>query len=357
MKILTILGARPQFIKAAALSKTFESYTNIQETIVHTGQHYDLQMSDIFFNELLIPKPDFFLRIAKMSTHATMTAEIMKGIEKIILDIRPDALLVYGDTNSTLAGSLTASKLHIPVIHIEAGLRSFNPAMPEEINRILTDRISTLLFCPTQNAVDNLVKEGFNHFPSKFFLSGDVMIDALSYYSDHTRKPNISIQKQFVLATIHRAENTDNSVKLAEIFYALENIAQSIQVILPLHPRTAKMLSLYHINPKNVTLAPPLSYLEMIWLLKHTKAVLTDSGGLQKESYFLNKPCITLREESEWLELLSHKCNILVGANKEKIIYTFANLDGLFSKKFPLNLYGQGYASKIIAEEILNNLF
>lgn len=356
MKILTILGARPQFIKAAVLSRALQSYTKIQEIIIHTGQHYDAQMSDIFFDELLIPKPDFFLRINKASTHATMTAQIMEGIEKIILDTRPNALLVYGDTNSTLAGALTASKLHIPIIHIEAGLRSFNLSMPEEINRIITDRISSLLFCPTQNAVDNLVKEGFTHFPSKFFLSGDVMIDALSYYSKSMKKPNIAIQKQFVLATIHRAENTDNATKLIEIFRALQNIAQNIQVILPLHPRTSKMLSLYRIDPKNITLAPPLSYLEMIWLLKHSKAVLTDSGGLQKEAYYFDKPCITLREESEWSELITHKCNTLAGSKEEKIIYTFTHLSQLFSQNFPPNLYGKADASHIIAKTISNNL-
>lgn len=356
MKILTILGARPQFIKAAVLSKAFQSYPKIQEIIIHTGQHYDAQMSDIFFDELLIPKPDFFLHIAKVSTHATMTAQMMEGIEKTILDIRPNALLVYGDTNSTLAGALTASKLHIPIMHVEAGLRSFNLFMPEEINRIITDRISSLLFCPTQNAVDNLVKEGFAHFPSKFFLSGDVMIDALSYYSKSMKKPNIAIQKQFALVTIHRAENTDNVAKLIEIFRALQNIAQNIQVILPLHPRTSKILSLYHIEPKNITFTPPLSYLEMIWLLKHSKAVLTDSGGLQKEAYYFNKPCITLREESEWSELITHKCNVLAGSKEEKIIYAFTHLSQLFSQNFPPNLYGKADASQIIAKTISNNL-
>ncbi|PAF43797.1 UDP-N-acetylglucosamine 2-epimerase (non-hydrolyzing) [Helicobacter sp. 11S03491-1] len=352
MKILTILGARPQFIKAASLSRILKNYPQIQEIIIHTGQHFDPQMSDIFFSQLHIPKPTYSLQI-KNKSHATMTGEMMEEIEKISQDIKPDATLVYGDTNSTLAGALSSAKLHIPIIHIEAGLRSFNLKMPEEINRILTDRISWLLFCPSQKAFDNLMDEGFSNFPCKIYKSGDIMLDSLLYYSPYAKKPPIPIQKDFALATIHRPCNTDDPQTIHTLIAALDTLASTTQIILPLHPRTAKTLSNLHIVPKHITLTNPLGYLEMIWLLKHSKAVLTDSGGLQKEAYFFGKPCLILREESEWEELVTHQCGILVGTHKEKIIQSFGNIPYLFAKPFPKNLYGQGQSGEFIAKKIL----
>ncbi|MDO7253803.1 non-hydrolyzing UDP-N-acetylglucosamine 2-epimerase [Helicobacter cappadocius] len=352
MKILTILGARPQFIKASSQSKAFKKYPEIQEIILHTGQHYDFKMSQVFFSDLDIPKPTFFLKSGG-KTHAKMTGEMMEGIEKIILKIKPDRVLVYGDTNSTLAGALSAAKLHIPIIHIEAGLRSFNIQMPEEINRILTDRISSLLFCPTQNAYENLKKEGFLNFPCKIHISGDVMLDSIKQYSKYAKKPNIPLSNNFVLATIHRAENTNDIEKLKSIFDALEYIGREVQVILPLHPRVAKILKHQKINTSNISFIDPLGYLEMIWLLQNTQAVFTDSGGLQKEAYFFSKPCFVLREESEWVELTKNNCNILVGADKEKIISCFGNISDLFARSFPKNLFGDGCATELIAKTIL----
>ncbi|PAF53577.1 UDP-N-acetylglucosamine 2-epimerase [Helicobacter sp. 13S00482-2] len=355
MRILTILGARPQFIKASVQSKAFKKYPQIEEIIVHTGQHYDFKMSEIFFSDLNIPKPKFFLE-AGGTTHSKMTGKIMEGIEKIIFKTKPDRVLVYGDTNSTLAGALSGAKLNIPIIHIEAGLRSFNLKMPEEINRILTDRISSLLFCPTQNAYENLKKEGFLNFPCKIHVSGDVMFDCVKQYSQYAKKPNIPISSNFTLASIHRAENTDDIDKLKSIFEAIEFIAKKHQVILPLHPRVAKILSDQKIKFSNITITEPLGYLEMIWLLQNSKCVLTDSGGLQKEAYFFCKPSLILRNESEWIELTQNNCNILVGADKERIIDSFANISKLFNSPFPKHLFGNGFASELIAENILEQI-
>ena len=352
MKTLTIIGARPQFIKAGAVSREIKKHKDLNEIIVHTGQHYDSNMSDIFFEQMHIPKPDYYLGIGGKS-HGAMTGEMISKLEEVMLKEKPDVVMVYGDTNSTLAGSIAASKLHIPIAHIEAGLRSFNMKMPEEINRILTDRVSKWLFCPTDTAVDNLKKEGFDSFDCKIIKSGDVMQDAALFYRQYAKKPeNIEIKDNYILSTIHRAENTDDINRLKNIFEALEEIAQGIQVILPLHPRTKKILEQNNISLKNITITEPVGYLEMVWLLDNSKMVITDSGGLQKEAFFFKKPCITLRDETEWIELVDNNFNILAGADKGKILEIFKNHK--FNNNFDVNLYGNGKASENICKELLN---
>jgi len=350
MKITTILGARPQFIKAGSVSRKIAKYDNIQEVIVHTGQHYDANMSDIFFDEMKIPKPDYFLGIGGKS-HGAMTGQMIEKIEKVLLKEKPDWVMVYGDTNSTLAGAIASSKLHIKVAHIEAGLRSFNMSMPEELNRILTDRISDILFCPTDTAVNNLKNEGFENFECKIVKSGDVMQDGALFYKNLAVKKKCEIKDDFILCTIHRAENTDNENRLKNIFKALNEIAQNKQIVLPLHPRTKKILANLNINTTNLTIIEPVGYLEMVWLIEHCWLVMTDSGGLQKESYFFQKPCITLRDETEWVELIENGFNILVGADYEKILNAFQHTDAFQSKE--LNLYGSGTASQKIIKELL----
>lgn len=353
MKILTILGARPQFIKAGSVSREIAKHNNIKEVIVHTGQHYDTNMSAIFFEQMHVPKPDYFLGI-KATTHASMTGQMMEKIEEVALKEQPDWVLVYGDTNSTLAGALVASKLHIKLAHIEAGLRSFNTKMPEEINRIVTDRLSQLLFCPTDTAMENLANEGFGNFNVQIIKSGDVMQDGAIYYQTLAQKPKIEIKDKFVLCTVHRAENTDDKEKLQSIFRALQKISEETQVVLPLHPRTKKMIEEFGIEiSSKIKIIPPVGYLEMIWLLSNCKLVLTDSGGLQKEAFFFKKPCITLRDETEWVELVVHKFNIILGANQQKIVATYKNRAQLFSTDFAINLYGEGKASKKIVDTLV----
>ena len=351
MKILTILGARPQFIKAGTVSREIAKYNDIDEIIVHTGQHYDTNMSDIFFEEMKIPKPNYFLGIGG-KTHGAMTGQMMEKIEEVALREKPDWVLVYGDTNSTLAGALVASKLHIKLAHIEAGLRSFNMKMPEEINRILTDRVSNILFCPTKTAVDNLKNEGFDSFDCKVVHSGDVMYDGALFYKKLAKKPPYKIEDNFILCTTHRAENTDNENRLKSIFEALNEIGEEREIVLPLHPRTKKIVQALNIDTQNLTIIEPVGYLEMVWLIDNCALVMTDSGGLQKEAYFFQKPCITLRDETEWVELVEHGFNILVGADREKIINTYKNYSSLFTVHSSLNLYGNGDASKIIIEKL-----
>ncbi|MEA1953175.1 MAG: UDP-N-acetylglucosamine 2-epimerase (non-hydrolyzing) [Campylobacterota bacterium] len=358
MKILTILGARPQFIKAGSLSREIAKYEEIEEIIVHTGQHYDANMSDIFFEEMQIPKPHYFLGIGGKS-HGAMTGQMIEKIEEVCLKEKPDWVIVYGDTNSTLAGALVASKLHIKLAHIEAGLRSFNMQMPEEVNRILTDRISNILFCPTDTAIQNLENEGFENFDCKIIKSGDVMQDGALFYKSLSQKPKLNISEDFILCTIHRAENTDNESRLKNIFEALEEIAQTKQVILPLHPRTKKILAELEINSSCLTIIEPVGYLEMVWLIDNCSLVMTDSGGLQKEAYFFEKQCITLRDETEWVELVECGTNILVGANKDKILETYKS-NGVFNiensgrnQNSKLDLYGGGKASENIIKELL----
>ncbi len=354
MHIATIIGARPQFIKAAALSRLIKNRTNINETIIHTGQHFDEKMSNIFFNEMDIPKPDYNLNINGLN-HGAMTGQMMEGIEKIVEKIRPDYLLVYGDTNSTLAGALVASKLHIPVAHIEAGLRSFNMQMPEEINRILTDRISSYLFCPTETAVKNLQKEAFDNFNAQIILSGDIMYDAALYYSSKATAPaTIRIPEKYILATVHRQENTDDDCNLRSIFQAFNIISSDIPIMLPLHPRTRKAIEKFAIAiPENVLIIEPVGYFEMIYLIKHSELVITDSGGLQKEAYFFSKPCVTMRYETEWTELVENGFNIVSTPNYEKIIQAVEEMQTKqldFSKK----LYGKGNTAEIILETLIN---
>jgi len=349
MKIVTILGARPQFIKAGSVSREIAKYDEIKEIVVHTGQHFDANMSDIFFDEMKIPKPHYNLNINGLG-HGAMTGQMLEKIEEVLLKEKPDWVMVYGDTNSTLAGALAASKLHIKVAHIEAGLRSFNINMPEEINRILTDRISNILFCPTQSAVENLKKEGFDNFDCKIVNSGDVMQDGAIFYKNLAIKPKINLQDSYILCTIHRAENTDNENRLREIFEALNEIGEEKQIILPLHPRTKKIIQRLKLNIKNLTIIDPVGYLEMVWLIDNCNLVMTDSGGLQKEAYFFEKQCITLRDETEWIELVDYGFNTLVGANKDKIIKVYKNRSDFISKS--LILYGNGNASKLIIEAI-----
>ncbi len=352
MKIVTVIGARPQFIKAAAVSREINKYNDIEEIIVHTGQHFDSNMSDIFFKELHIPKPDYNLDINGLS-HGAMTGQMLEKIEEVLQKEKPDWTLVYGDTNSTIAGALAASKLHIKTAHVEAGLRSFNMKMPEEINRILTDRISNLLFCPTDQAVENLKNEGFENFDfAKVIKSGDVMQDAAMFYENLAKEPEgIKNKKNFILSTIHRAENTDDPKRITEIFKTLNEIAKETPIILPLHPRTKKILKNLNIDTSNIEIIDPVGYLQMVWLLKNASLVMTDSGGLQKEAFFFKKPCITLRDETEWVELVENGFNKIVGANGEKIKEAYKEMK---NKKldFSKDLYGGGEASKKIVKEL-----
>ena len=351
MKILTILGARPQFIKAGSVSREIAKHTEIQEVIVHTGQHYDANMSDVFFDEMKIPKPDYFLGIGGKS-HGAMTGQMIEKIEEVVLKENPDWVMVYGDTNSTLAGAIVASKLHVKLAHIEAGLRSFNMRMPEEVNRILTDRVSTMLFCPTDTAIANLKNEGYDNLDCSIVKSGDVMQDGAIFYKDLAVKPKCQIENNYVLSTIHRAENTDDLARLTSIIDALNEIAKEKQVILPLHPRTKKIIEENNIST-NFTIIDPVGYLEMVWLIDNCDLIMTDSGGLQKEAFFFHKPCITLRDETEWVELIEHGFNVLVGADKSKILDTYhASIEKDID--FNVDLYGNGQASKNIIKNILD---
>jgi len=350
MKIVTILGARPQFIKAGSVSREIAKHNEIEEIIVHTGQHYDANMSDIFFEQMQIPKPNYSLGVGGKS-HGAMTGQMIEKIEEVALKEKPDWMMVYGDTNSTLAGAIVASKLHIKLAHIEAGLRSFNMKMPEEVNRIFTDRVSDILFCPTDRAMENLKNEGFENFDCKIVKSGDVMQDGALFYKSLSVKPSVEITNNFILCTIHRAENTDDENRLKSIFEALEKIAQEKQVILPLHPRTKKIVAELNLNVSNLTIIDPVGYLEMVWLIDHCDLIMTDSGGLQKEAYFFEKPCMTLRDETEWVELVENGFNVLSGADKETIIKLYRNLK--FSNDFTVDLYGRGVASHCIIEALL----
>ena len=325
MTILTIVGARPQFIKAAPLSKALRS-TSIQEILLHTGQHYDAEMSDIFFDELGIPTPDINLEIGS-GPHGQQTGRMLEAIEKELVQHKPDKVLVYGDTNSTLAGALAAAKLNIPVAHIEAGLRSFNRKMPEEHNRVLTDHCSTFLFCPTPTAVDNLSNEGIIQ---NVHLVGDPMLDATLHYLPIAEQKSTALQEHnldsghYFLATLHRPSNVDDPKTLIHVLETFDELP--LPVLFPVHPRTkAKIDELGKTYP-NIVQVSPVGYLDMLKLLKHAKALLTDSGGLQKEALFLKTPCITLREETEWLETLQDNANQLTGPNPEKIYQALDNL-------------------------------
>ncbi|GAB4207999.1 MAG: UDP-N-acetylglucosamine 2-epimerase (non-hydrolyzing) [Bacteroidia bacterium] len=373
-KILTIIGARPQIIKAAALSRNIQKHFSkqLQEVIVHTGQHYDEKMSKVFFDELNIPKEKINLNVGS-DTHGKQTALMLEKTEEVLLNEKPDGVVIYGDTNSTLAGALAAAKLLVPVFHIEAGLRSYNKTMPEEINRIMADHVSTLLFCPTQQAVKNLEKEGFklhthhtdiNH--PKVILSGDVMYDNSLYFSTLAEKKSAILRQlnlmnvPFILCTIHRNNNTDIPERLNNIFSALLNIAQKIKIVLPLHPRTKKLMQtqlskelVHHISSsQNLLIIEPVSFLDMMMLEKNCNMIITDSGGVQKEAYFFKKPCIVLRPETEWIELLETGTTLLADADYEKILSAFQSLENTSVEKF-LPFYGDGNAAKKIAQEII----
>lgn len=341
MKIASVVGARPQFIKTAAVSRALRAIEGVKETLIHTGQHYDANMSSVFFEELEIPHPDYNLGIGS-ATHGAQTGRMLEAIEGVLLKEKPDWVLVYGDTNSTLAGALAAVKLHIPVAHVEAGLRSFNRRMPEEINRVLTDHASDLLFAPTQTAVENLQREGIPD--ARIKLVGDVMYDAALYYGAKAERQSRILNalklepKGYILATIHRAENTDDPLRLRAIFDSLAEIAHEIKVVLPLHPRTRAALvqaSLYDKAAQSICLIEPVGYLDMMMLEKNARLIATDSGGVQKEAFFYHVPCVTLREETEWVELVELGWNYLIKfiegkclASKIRSLLTkFANKD------------------------------
>ena len=356
MKVLIILGARPQFVKAGSVSRAFAAYSEIGEVIVHTGQHYDSNMSDIFFEEMRIPRPDYHLGVGNLS-HGAMTGRMIEKIEEVCVKEMPDWVMVYGDTNSTLAGALAASKLHIKIAHVEAGLRSFNMRMPEEVNRILTDRISTLLFCPTDTAVNNLAAEGFDRFGCRIVRCGDVMQDGALYYRQFARQPDAvsGMDNGYVLCTIHRAENTDDSQRLSGIFTALNEISADMPVVLPLHPRTKNILKSADIAPSaRIHIIEPVGYLEMVYLIDHCQFVMTDSGGLQKEAFFFAKPCITMRDETEWVELVEGGYNVLAGADCSRILDAYSRLDVLQNSDYTANMYGNGNASEVIVKELLS---
>jgi UDP-GlcNAc3NAcA epimerase len=357
MKIVTVVGARPQFIKAAAVSRVIQkSYTStVEETLLHTGQHYDENMSDVFFRELDIPDPKYNLEISG-GNHGEMTGRMLEGVEKVLLQECPDLLLIYGDTNSTLAGALAAAKLRIPVAHVEAGLRSFRMSMPEEVNRILADRISTMLFCPTKTAVSNLKAEGIH---KGVYEVGDVMYDAALYHRDFaSEKSNILNtldlkNNKFALATCHRAENTDNPERLNQILLALGDIAKVLPVIIPLHPRTLKLINQYGLahEIRGLNVIDPLPFIDMITLEQASSIILTDSGGMQKEAYFFRVPCLTMRDETEWVETIEANANILVGANRSVIIDNFDQFyAGNWRPDYHSLSYGDGDAAKKIVQ-------
>lgn len=344
MKILTIVGARPQFIKAAVVSRCFrQNSSNIKEEIIHTGQHYDYGMSQVFFDEMDIPNPTVNLHVGSGS-HGAATGEMLKGIEAEIVARKPDYLLVYGDTNSTLAGALAASKLHIPVAHIEAGERSYNRKMPEEVNRVLTDHVSSLLFCCSNKSKNRLAEEGIT---KNVYTVGDVMYDAFLTYLPKATWPKEmkKVTAPFVLATLHRAQNTDDVSRLKSIFESFSNLPE--QVVLPLHPRTLKTVRSNNIPlGSNVHLLEPVSYFEMLGLLKDCAYVLSDSGGLQKESYYANKKCVILRDETEWMELVDAGINRVAGIEMASILAAAAWANQ--SSEIPKNIYGDGKAGEKI---------
>ena len=383
MKLVTIIGARPQIIKAAALSRAIRNHyaDQIQEVIVHTGQHYDDNMSQVFFDELQIPRPDYNLHVGSAS-HGVQTARMTEGIEALLIKEKPDFIVLYGDTNSTLAGAVAAAKIHVPIVHIEAGLRSFNKSMPEEINRIVCDHCSTLLFTPTKAGLENLKREGFPVDESgvstssttaaptidnpKVYHCGDIMYDNSLHFADIAEEKTDIIQrlelvgKPFILATIHRDSNTDHPERLGAIFDALIELSKENQIVLPLHPRTAKLLKTNLSNEKqtlifssaNIKLIPPVSFLEMIALERHAQLVMTDSGGVQKEAYFFKKPCIILRPETEWVEIVQTGNAILADADESRIMQAWAHFKDCPPTTFP-EIFGDGHAAEFMLKQML----
>ena len=377
MKLVTVIGARPQIIKAAALSRAIKNHFSdrIQEIIVHTGQHYDDNMSQVFFDELGIPRPDYNLHVGSAS-HGVQTARMTEGLESILIKEQPDFIVLYGDTNSTLAGAVAAAKIHVPIVHIEAGLRSFNKAMPEEINRIVCDHCSTLLFSPTKAGFENLKREGFpidNEPPytidnPKVYHCGDIMYDNSLHFADIAEAKTDIIQrleltgKPFILATIHRDSNTDQPERLNAIFNALICLSNECQVVLPLHPRTAKLLKTnldgekqaQLFNNPSISLIPPVSFLEMIALERHAQLVMTDSGGVQKEAYFFQKPCIILRPETEWVEIVQTGNAILADADESRIMQAWQHFQSNPPTTFP-EIFGDGHAAEFMLKMMLEN--
>lgn len=353
MKIINLIGARPQFVKAAVVSRAIREQQGVNEVIVHTGQHFDRALSGDILDELDFPEVTYNLGINQLS-HGAMTGRMLEAIEKILILERPDTMLVYGDTNSTLAGALAARKLNIRVAHVEAGMRSFNLHMPEEINRILTDRISDLLFCSSATSVRHLEKEGYGHFPCTIVNSGDVMYDAFLHFQPLAETRSDIIRKigfnEFVLCTLHRESNVDHPEQLKAILAALDRIHTELPVVLPVHPRTQKKIDEFGIKTK-IKLIAPASYFDMLVLLKHCSIVITDSGGLQKEAYFSDKPCLTVRYETEWTELVDEGYNKLVGTDPDWILNNFRwMMDN--PPDFSKQLYGNGDASRTIAQHL-----
>lgn len=355
-KIATIVGARPQFVKAAVVSRALKQFESAaEEKIIHTGQHFDANMSDIFFEELDIPRPHFHLGVGG-GTHGQNTGRMLEKIEAVLLEEKPSVVLVYGDTDSTLAGTLAAVKLHIPVAHVEAGLRSFNKKMPEEINRILTDHAANILFTPTSTATNHALAEGIAK--ERIQQAGDVMYDAAIYYSAKAEAGSNILQqlslfsKQFILTTLHRAENVDDKKRLQQIFNGLAK--SNMPVVLPMHPRTKKRLHEFGIAlPANINIIEPIGYFDMIVLEKHAAIIATDSGGVQKEAYFHKTPCVTMRDETEWVELLECGANIITGADESKIEAAIKKSLGTNSHIFNTPLYGNGDAGMLIAKAII----
>ena len=385
MKLVTIIGARPQIIKAAALSRAIKTHyaDRIQEIIVHTGQHYDDNMSQVFFDELQIPRPDHNLHVGSAS-HGVQTARMTEGIEALLIKEQPDYIVLDGDTNSTLAGAVAAAKIHVPIVHIEAGLRSFNKSMPEEINRIVCDHCSTLLFSPTLAGMENLRREGFPvekdgvstgstaSTPTidnpKVYHCGDIMYDNSLHFANIAEEKTDIIQrleltnKLFILATIHRDSNTDHPERLNAIFSALIRLSKECQVVLPLHPRTSKLLKTnlkedlqeQLSSNQNIRLIPPVSFLKMIALERHARLVMTDSGGVQKEAYFFKKPCIILRPETEWVEIVQTGNAILTDADESRIMEAWRHFQSNPPTSFP-EIFGDGHAAEFMLEKMLEN--
>ncbi len=356
IKVLTVVGARPQFIKTAIVSRMLKNEKNIKEILVHTGQHYDANMSKIFFDELEIPSIDYQLAI-QSNTHGIQTGEMIIAIENVLMKERPDWLLIYGDTNSTLSAAIAAAKLHIPIAHVEAGLRSYNRKMPEEVNRLVADQLSDVLFAPTQQAVSNLQKEGYAI--SRIVEVGDVMFDAALFYGNEAIQKSTIMHKlnlcphAYILSTIHRAENTDNQHRLLNIVTALERLSQLTTVIMPLHPRTKKCLQSYSpnlLNDNKINWISPVSFFDMIMLEKHASLIITDSGGIQKEAFFYKVPCLTLRDETEWVETIQLGWNQLVKPIDPDLIYDKALLSLKTQGSEGHYPYGKGNASELIAK-------
>ena len=376
LKIVTIVGARPQFIKAATVSRAISRHNDstnssnpITEVLVHTGQHYDTNMSKIFFDELEIPKPHFNLDIGS-DTHGRQTGKMLGAIEEVLEKIRPDWVIIYGDTNSTLAGALAAAKVHIPVAHVEAGLRSFNRRMPEEINRVVADHLSTVLFCPTETAVNNLRKEGLTNIfdpsnpnnttnpNSQIVVNvGDVMYDSALFYSDIAAKRSGILKdlklrpKEYGLVTIHRPENTDDLTRLTAILAGLNDVSKELLIIWPMHPRNKKFINQLNVNfsSEDFKVIDPVGYLDFIHLEKNARVIFTDSGGVQKEAYFFQVPCVTLRDETEWIETVERGMNALSGADRERIYSAFKQMSNKFIKTVS-SLFGDGSASMMIVD-------